>query len=83
MFIHQVNGKLSTPVPEGEADLTAKRGPLVPIAVPPCVPGFPPNTHAPAPDLKQPPAQPQVLLSKTVSELHIHTNSATIRGILN
>lgn len=82
MFMHQVNGKLSTPVPGGEADLIAKPGPLVPKAVLPCVPGFPPNTHPTVPDLKQPPAQPQGLLSKNVSVLHIHTNSATIRGII-
>lgn len=70
MFVHQVNGKMSTPVPGGEADPNVKPGPLVPKAVPPCVPGFPPTTHPTVPELKQPAAQPQGLLSKNVSVLH-------------
>lgn len=79
MFMHQVNGKMSMPVPGGDADLTAKPGPLVPKAVPPSVP---PNTHPTVPELKHPPAQPQGLLSKNVSVLHISSLRITNSGII-
>ncbi|XP_070781600.1 beta/gamma crystallin domain-containing protein 1-like [Enoplosus armatus] len=54
----EVIGKMATP-----ADLPVKPGPMLPDAVPPCFPAIPPTTH---PELKQPPAQPQGILSNSI-----------------
>lgn len=58
--MHQVHEKMRSPVVGGEADLAGKAAPLLPNAVPPPTPTTPPEP-------KLPPAQPQGLLSKSVS----------------
>lgn len=71
-FMHQVTGEMTTPAPGVEADVAVKPGPLPPDAVPPCFPGIPPTTHPTLPELKQPPAQPQGILSHNVSVQHTY-----------
>ncbi len=70
--MHQVTGKMTTLDPGGEGDVAVKPGPLLPDAVPPCFPGVPPTTHPTPPELKQPPAQPQGILSHHVRVRHTH-----------
>ncbi|KAL7388254.1 hypothetical protein ABVT39_010179 [Epinephelus coioides] len=62
----EVNGKMITPVSGGEADLAVKPAPVLPDAVPPSFPDISPITHPPVPELKQPLAQPQGILRKTI-----------------
>ncbi|KAM9339246.1 uncharacterized protein ABDE67_016906 [Symphorus nematophorus] len=60
-------GKMTTLACRGEADLAVKPGAVLPdAAVPPSFPGIAPTTHPTLPELKQPPAQPQAILSKSI-----------------
>lgn len=71
-FMHQVIGKMPTQGRGAEAELAVKPGPVLPDAVPPSFPGNPPTTHPTLTELKQPPAQPQGILSENVSVQHTH-----------
>ncbi|XP_067427584.1 beta/gamma crystallin domain-containing protein 1-like isoform X1 [Thunnus thynnus] len=62
----EVTGKMTTPVPVVEADLHVKPGLVFPDAVPSSFPGIPPTTNPTLPEIKQPPAQPQGLLSNNI-----------------
>lgn len=68
-FMHQVIGKMST---SGDETGALQPRPLLPDATPPSFPGIPPPTHPTLHEPKQPPAQPQGILTKHVSA-GIHT----------
>lgn len=69
-FMNQVIGKMPSKSREVEAEPAVKLSPGLPDSAPLFFPGNFPTTHPTQPELKQPPAQPQDILSKNVSVRH-------------
>lgn len=73
-FLNQVIGKMPSKSREVKAEPAVKLSPELPDSAPLFFPGNSPTAHPTQPELKQPPAQPQDILSKNVSVQHPYSH---------